>query len=135
MKVSRISMSLPSELLSSFDDSLKRFGYEDRSKALQMAIRSFIGEHEWTREEEGEGSGAVVLIYDPEVRRLESVLTELQHHYPDVVKSVMHVHLDKHDCLQVIAVKGRSKGIKQFAQEIAKQRGVKQLKLAYLKST
>ena len=45
--VTRISMSLPTKLLSEFDKSMLKSGYVDRSKALQTAMHSFINNYEW----------------------------------------------------------------------------------------
>jgi CopG family transcriptional regulator, nickel-responsive regulator len=39
--VKRISLSLPSELLSEFDKSMVREGYMDRSKAIQTALHFY----------------------------------------------------------------------------------------------
>ena len=46
----RISFSTPPTLLKQFDDSLITLGYEDRSKALQIAMKNFITEYAWKRE-------------------------------------------------------------------------------------
>jgi CopG family nickel-responsive transcriptional regulator len=42
----------------------------------------------------------------------------------------MHVHLDHHNCLEVIIVKGKGKEIKKIADRLIGTKGVKHGKLA-----
>lgn len=129
MRVSRIGVSVPPELLREFDETIKRVGYKDRSKAIHVAMRNLIGDYEWMREAEGVGVGAIVMLYDHTVRGLEDVLTDAQHDYRTIVNSTMHIHLDERNCLEIIAVKGEFKRIKDLTKELTKKRGIKQLKL------
>jgi CopG family nickel-responsive transcriptional regulator len=41
----------------------------------------------------------------------------------------MHIHLDQHNCLEVIVVKGRAKDIKAIADRLIGTKGVKHGKL------
>jgi CopG family nickel-responsive transcriptional regulator len=128
-EVSRISISLPRELLREFDESSRQIGHEDRSKAIRAAMRSLITESIWTREEQGAVVGALIIVYDHHVKGLEEKMTGIQHHYKNVVASSMHIHLDERNCLEIIAVRGESREIKNLAQKLT-IRGVKQLKQA-----
>lgn len=129
-RVSRISMSVPSDLLRRFDDHIKRIGYENRSKAIQDAMQSLITESKWMCEKMGRGVGAIAMVYDHEVRGLEGELTDAQHCFEECICSSMHVHLNEKNCLEIIAVRGKSSDIKDLAQKMKAKRGVKQLKLA-----
>lgn len=126
--VARISISIPPDLLNELNDVLKKIGY-DRSKAIQIAIRNFLTEYRWARES-GEVAGALILLYDHKSRGIEESLTDIQHEYGDIIMSTMHVHLDEDNCLEIVAVKGNSKSIRELAERMMKERGVKQLKLA-----
>ena len=64
-RVSRISVSLPPGLLKDFDEACRRAGFGDRSKAVQMALRSFISEHQSGLAQRGRVSGVILLAYDP----------------------------------------------------------------------
>jgi CopG family nickel-responsive transcriptional regulator len=66
--------------------------------------------------------------YDHDVRNIESDLTDAQHHHSDLNSSTMHIHLGEHDCLEVIAVKGKGSEIRHLSDELATRRGVKILK-------
>lgn len=131
--VSRISVSVSPKLLAEFDEAIKRAGYEDRSKGVHVAMRNFITEYKWMHKIEGAGTGAIVVVYDHSVKGLEEVLTDVQHHHEEVVKSSMHIHLDGRNCLVIIAVKGKAEEVRDLAKELMSKRGVKQLKLTVVK--
>lgn len=128
MPVHRIGVSIPQDLIEKFDLVTRRMGFKDRSKALQAALRNFIAEFEFGREE-GEGAGAIIFLFDHTVRGVEDALTEIQHSYREVINSTMHVHLNEQNCLEILAVKGKTEIIKNLCQKISGVRGVKQIKL------
>jgi CopG family nickel-responsive transcriptional regulator len=125
--VVRLSVSLPPSLVKEFDDSWKNMGYEDRSKAAHDAFRSFISEYRWSRQETGEIAGTIALLYYLDRPGLLNQIVQAQHKFEGVVTSSMHVHLAKHKCLEVIAVRGKTKEIRSLSQELRTKKGVKQL--------
>ena len=129
-RVSRISISIPSELLRRFDDHIERLGYESRSKAVQNAMQSLVTESKWVCEKMGGGVGAIAMVYDHGVKGLEEELTDIQHHFKEIVCSSMHVHLDADNCLEIIAVQGKAEDVRRLTQELKTRKGVKQVQLA-----
>ena len=129
-RVGRISFSTPSALVKEFDQSLGALGYEDRSKALQMAMRNFITEYAWKAEKGRLGAGSVLLTYEHETHGIQEELTHAQHRYRDVISSTMHIHLDESRCLEIISVKGKLERIQTMAKELMKTRGVSQFRLS-----
>ena len=129
-KVSRISISVPSDLLTKFDDHTERLGYENRSKAIQDAMQSLITESKWMCEQMGRGVGVIAIVYDHDVKGLEEDLTDIQHHFGETVCSSMYIHLDAGNCLETIAVRGRADDVRKLAQELKARKGVRELKLA-----
>ena len=129
-KISRISVSVSSNLLRRFDDYTKRLKYENRSKAMQDAMQSFITESKWLCEQMGQGTGAIVLVYDHRVKGLEEDLTDIQHYFGKIICSSMHVHLDTDNCLEIIAIRGKSEDVRNLAQEFKARKGVKQVRFA-----
>ncbi len=127
-KIVRIGVTFPPELLKDFDEIISTMGYESRSKAIQDAVRLYVSERKWLKEEDTYQTGVILMVYDHDVRGLESELTESQHHYGALVSSTMHIHLGEHDCLEVIAVKGKASEIRHLSNELATRRGVKILK-------
>jgi len=128
LPVHRIGVSIPPDLLEKFDVTMRRMGFRDRSKAIQAAMRSFITEFEFGQAE-GEGAGAIIILFDHTVRGLEDALTDIQHDHRDIISSTMHIHLDERNCLEILAVKGKAELIKNLSQKISGVRGVKQIKL------
>lgn len=129
-KVSRISVSVQPELLRKFDEASARVGYENRSKAMQAAMRGLITESKWMCEKMGVGVGAIALIYGHDVRGLEEEITDIQHDHGNTVISSMHVHLNEENCLEIIAVRGKAEEVKALSDQLKTKRGVKQLRLA-----
>ncbi|MFQ5762382.1 MAG: CopG family ribbon-helix-helix protein, partial [Candidatus Bathyarchaeia archaeon] len=102
--------------------------------AIHAALRSFIAESEWaSKTDESEGAGAVLLVSDHEVTGLEAALTDAQHAYRSIIAASMHLHLDELNCLLVIGVRGLNKKIKALTKDLAACRGVKQLKVSFVK--
>ena len=128
VRVERISFSTPPALLKQFDDSLRTLGYEDRSKALQIAMRNFITEYAWKREAGKSGGGAILLAYDHSSHGLQETLTDIQHRFRSVVNSTTHIHLDETRCMEIISVRGQIDRIQGLAKDIMKKRGVTQLR-------
>ena len=124
--VERFSISAPPELVREFDDMTARLG-QDRSKAIQQAMRLFISEQRWAGKS-GECAGAIVMIYDHEIHEAEEELTDLQHSFRNVINSALHLHLDEHNCLQIIAVKGSCEGVNGLIDKLSASRGVMQVK-------
>lgn len=125
-------MSLPSELLTAFNRALKKGGYSDRSKGMQAAIRTFLSENEWAGDD-GFGAGTLLILYDPQVEGIESWTTKVQHDHTGLINATIHIHLNEHNCLEAIMVKGSVAEIKQLAKKLSEERGVKNLKVHFVK--
>lgn len=120
----RFGISMSEQLLAKFDRKIVAQGYANRSEAIRDLIRNRLVELEWS-DDEREVAGTITLVYDHHVRGLGSLLTELQHDYPHVVLSTMHVHLDHHNCLEVLVVKGPAALTRKLADRLIGTRGVK----------
>jgi CopG family nickel-responsive transcriptional regulator len=127
-KIVRVGVTFPPDLLKEFDDIINKMGYESRSKAIQDAVRLYVSEKKWLREEKADQTGVLLMVYDHEVKGLESDLTETQHHHTRLISSTLHIHLSERDCLEAIAVKGKASEIRQLSDELTTKRGVKILK-------
>jgi CopG family nickel-responsive transcriptional regulator len=127
-KVTRIGVTFPPELLKDFDEVIAKMGYESRSKAIQDAVRLYVSEHKWLKEKDSTQTGILLMVYDHEVKGLESELTETQHEHSSLITSTLHVHISEHDCLEAIAVKGKASEITELSNELTTRRGVKILK-------
>jgi len=126
--VTRFGISMDSSLLDQFDAYISQKGYSNRSEALRDLVRERLIHSEWQAGTH-ETIGTLTLIYDHHQRELQSRLTGHQHEHNAMVISTMHVHLDHHHCLEVLAVKGQADAIQRMADEMLSLRGVKHGKL------
>jgi len=124
----RFGVSMDENLLRRFDTLISRKGYANRSEAMRDLIREHLVEEEW-REKGREMIGTITIVYNHHTRGLSDSLTDLQHHFHDLVISTMHLHLDEDNCLEVLVVKGKVDKIKSIADKLISTRGVKHGKL------
>jgi CopG family transcriptional regulator, nickel-responsive regulator len=126
--VTRFSISLPPSLLRQLDQMSAEKGYANRSLAVADMIRNQLVEHQ---EKTGAGdiAGTITLVYDHHKPHLQSTLTDIQHDHHDVILSTVHVHLDHHNCLEVLLVRGPGNVIRQIADALITAKGVKHGKL------
>ena len=129
--VSRISVSVDPELLDEFDETTQKIGY-NRSTAIQVAMRDFLTEHKW-KDLEGLLAGVITMMYDHHTAGVTEELTHLQHNYTDIINSSTHVHLDHHNCLEILAVKGDASRIKALADSLEVIRGIQQIKVSLMR--
>jgi CopG family nickel-responsive transcriptional regulator len=61
----------------------------------------------------------------------------LQHEHTDLVVATTHVHLDHHNCLEVIILRGKAGKLRQVASQLKGLKGIRQgqLVLANAKAT
>ena len=128
MSVTRFGISLESPLLKRFDSLIKKKGYASRSEAIRDLIRDSLVTEEW-ESSTSETVGTITLVYSHDTRELSDNLNDLQHQYHELVRSTMHIHLDGHNCLEVIVVKGKARDIKSVADRLIGTKGVKHGKL------
>lgn len=124
----RFGVSIDEKLLVSFDSLITQKGYMNRSEAIRDLIRGALVELKWEGGEE-ETVGTVTLVYDHHVRDLSEKLTEQQHAHHGEIISALHVHLDHHNCLEVLVVRGKARNVKKIADELIGVKGVKHGKL------
>jgi len=119
----RTGVSLEQELLAQFDQAIAGKGYQNRSEAIRDLIR-----HHLVAKAIGKNRvvvGTLTLIYDHHRPNLTEKLVEAQHRAGSKVLAATHVHLDHHNCLEVIIMKGRGSDLNDLANSILSLRGVK----------
>jgi len=104
--------------------------YENRSKAVHDALRSFITEFEWMRTQTGRITGVILVLYYMDKPGLLEKIMTAQHEFSNIVSSTIHLHLEKKKCLEMIAVKGNAEEVKSLTQVLMASKGVKQVKVA-----
>jgi CopG family nickel-responsive transcriptional regulator len=129
--LARTALAIDAELLEKFDHWMASHGYTNRSEAVRDLIRSALTEAEWANP-----TATVVavlsVVFDHAARDLAQEVTEIQHKDHHAILCSQHVHLDHHNCLEVILMRGTSRQLRRVADSIVATRGVKAGKLTLL---
>jgi len=125
--VSRFGVSIETTLLDRFDTAIKQKGYKKRSEAIRDLIREYLVMKEW--QQDIETVGVLSLVYSHHSHELQEKLSGMQHEDHDAVISSTHIHLDRHNCLEVVILKGKSSIIQKISEKLSSTRGVKHGKL------
>jgi CopG family transcriptional regulator, nickel-responsive regulator len=121
--VSRISISLPENLLRDLDRMVKQRGFESRSQAVNEMLHKFLLEH---KNDVGDDVmvGIIALFYNNAVPGLQKQLADLQVRYIDEVISSLHVHLMNNKTMEVVLVQGPARTLQMITDEMTSKRGV-----------
>jgi CopG family nickel-responsive transcriptional regulator len=114
---------LEKALLANFDNLIKRRKYTNRSEAIRDLIRQELLKKEL--EEDREVAGAITFMYDHHQRDLLNKIIDVQHDHQDIIQSSQHIHLDHHNCLEIVAVKGNYGKVSKLADTLKALKGVK----------
>jgi CopG family nickel-responsive transcriptional regulator len=126
----RFGVSLNSDLLKQFDALIEAKGYKTRSEAIRDLIREDLVEQEWQgRDSNRETVGVFSLVYDHHQNELSNVLNRIQHDNLELIVSTTHIHVDHHNCLEVIILRGSSRKIQDVTNRLSSTRGVMHSKL------
>jgi CopG family transcriptional regulator, nickel-responsive regulator len=120
----RFGVSIPEDLLEKFDALISEKGYTNRSEAIRDLIRDRLVEDQWT-DTNREVVGTATVVYDHEQSDLAQKLTQIQHRQHDLIISSVHVHLDAHNCLEVLIMRGKAENVKKSGELLISTRGVK----------
>ncbi|MGM0381258.1 MAG: nickel-responsive transcriptional regulator NikR, partial [bacterium] len=112
----RFGVSLAEELLEEFDELIYERGYSNRSEALRDLIRNELVQEEWKADEEC--AGVVSLVYDHHTGDLMGRLTDVQHKFEEEIICNTHIHLDHHNCLEVIVLFGTASRLQKVADQL-----------------
>jgi len=122
-KLVRFGVSLEEALLVQFDRLIKQKKYTNRSEAIRDLIRDELVKEEWN--ENKEVTGAITLVYDHHTRELVTRVLDVQHDYHECILSTQHIHLDHHNCFEIVVTKGKSQKIEELYQKLKSIKSVK----------
>ncbi|WP_456396433.1 nickel-responsive transcriptional regulator NikR [Desulfurobacterium sp.] len=123
----RFGISIDGKLLERFDEYIEKKGYVSRSEAVRDLIRNALIEE--SVGEDKEVFGTITIVFDHHQKELEDKLTDIEHEHLENIISSLHVHIDHNHCMETIVVKGKASEIKELADRIISQKGVKHGKL------
>ena len=127
-KVVRFGVSIDGKLLSKFDGVIEEKGYGNRSEAIRDLIRDMLVREE-TSSPDVEVIGTLTLVYNHHESEIPEKLNDIQHSYHTNIISTLHVHLDKHNCLEVLILRGIAKTVQTIADHLLSVKNVRHGKL------
>ena len=121
----RFTISLDESLARQFDELIAARGYSNRSEAVRDLIRGAIESDRQRETPSGYCVANLSYIYNHHERELAERLTGLQHDHHDLTVAAMHTHLDHDNCLETVILKGATVDVRQFADALTAERGVR----------
>lgn len=123
-KVKRFGVSIEENLLKKFDNFIKDKKYKNRSEAIRDLIREKFVDDSW-KDSDRIVAGAIIIVYDHQKRELLDKLVKVQHEYLGIIISSQHIHLDHHNCMEIIVVKGTMARLTELEAILKATKGVK----------
>ena len=124
----RFGVSLGKPLLDRFDDLIRAKQYTNRSEALRDLIRKELVQQEW--KSGSDVVGTITLIYDHHKRDVLIRVMDMQHDFQEAIISTQHIHLDHHNCLEIVAARGKAEEIQKLADALRSIKGVRHATLS-----
>jgi CopG family nickel-responsive transcriptional regulator len=124
----RFGISLEKDLIEEFDKHIEGRDYKNRSEAIRDLIRADLVKKQWLCD--NEVAGAITMSYDHHKRDLVNKLMDIQHDFQKLAISTQHIHIDHHNCLEIIAVRGKAREVEKLASMLKSQVGVKHVALS-----
>jgi len=120
----RFGVSIEEKLLSKFDSYINEKGYVNRSEAIRDLIRNILVSQQ-IENPETESFGTLTMIYNHHHGDISEKLNSVQHDYFQNIVSTTHIHLDAHNCLEVLILRGKAGQLKSLADMILSIKNVK----------
>jgi CopG family nickel-responsive transcriptional regulator len=121
----RFTISLDEALAQQFDALIAARGYSSRSEAVRDLIRGAIEGDRQRDPPSGHCVGNLSYVFNHHQRELAERLTGLQHAHHDLTVAALHSHLDHENCLESVILKGPTAEVRQFADALMAQSGVR----------
>jgi len=122
-RVARTTISIEPELFAQFNAYIAASGYATRSEAVKSLMRSALVAQEWQTGRDV--AGAILMVYDHHRGAIIKKLTDVQHDFGAVIVCTQHVHLDHHNCMEVVVVRGTAAKIRELLSKLKAVKGVK----------
>ncbi len=118
-----ITISLPRFLSDLLDAELKRLNMRNRSQFIQQLLMDYFSS-ENTLLKARTVCGVLLVRYRAEITT-EEAIQQLQHQHHEIVLYSTHLHINKKECLEIVAVEGNPTTIKHLVDEF---RGISEVK-------
>lgn len=128
MAVARFSVSIEKNLLQTLDEYVANNQLSNRSQAIRQLISETKVKRNW--EENQLVAGNITLVYDHHKNDLLHKINHIQHHFLDIILAAQHFHLDHHNCMEIVACKGKASDLKNLADQLRGLKGIEHSELS-----
>ncbi|HEV8360684.1 MAG TPA: CopG family ribbon-helix-helix protein [Candidatus Thermoplasmatota archaeon] len=118
-KAKPVTVSLPESLLAEVDRLVEDAPFAGRSGAVQTALVQFVAEH---RAAKGGRQHAVIAVCFG--KRDERRVAEVKHEFGDIIRSMLHTHIQGEDCVEVFVVEGTAARVATMYSALASLKGI-----------
>jgi CopG family transcriptional regulator, nickel-responsive regulator len=132
MSVSRFGVSLEEELLKALDEYVSNNRFSNRSQAIRHLIEKNIVEEKWKCD--NIVTGAIILVYPYHKKEIKAKISDIHHDYQDEILSLQTFHINKINCLELVAVKGPSRKLTELSEVLIGIKGIQHGKLVMSKA-
>ena len=126
----RVTITIDDGLAAELERYMALHGYANRSEAIRDLARS--GLQQQAVQSKKPCVAALIYVYDHHQRELPKRLTSDFHNHHDLTQATLHVHLDHERCMEVTVLKGRGDAVKELADHVIAERGVRHGQVVYL---
>jgi CopG family transcriptional regulator, nickel-responsive regulator len=126
----RVTITIDDGLAAELERYMASHGYANRSEAVRDLAR--FGLQRQAVQSKQPCVAALIYVYDHHQRELPKRLTRDFHNHHDLTHATLHVHLDHERCMEVTVLKGRGDAVKELADHVIAERGVRHGQVVYL---
>jgi CopG family nickel-responsive transcriptional regulator len=121
----RITITVDDDLAQEIDRIAQARGYQNRSETMRDLVRAGMAQTQAEAPVASDCVASVIYVYDQERRELPKRLARAYRDAHDLSVATLRVALDHDTCLEVAVLKGASAEVRQFAERIVAERGVR----------
>lgn len=116
-----VTISLPQQMLDELDDTVQGSHFGSRSDAVQAALLEFLSLQRSQRSKNPTQLAVLAVCFN---RRDERRVADAKHTHGDVIRSMMHTHLEGDDCVEIFVASGPAHRIQALETALNALRGV-----------
>ena len=109
-----MSVSLNEDIIVSLD-KLKSLGFSGRSEIIRAGIRNLLSDERMKEDLDGEINSLLLAVHDEDS---DDQVSSIRHDFDKIIIVHLHNKIDKDRCLEIFALKGDAKDIKEISRQL-----------------
>jgi CopG family nickel-responsive transcriptional regulator len=128
----RVTITIDDTLVEELDRLIKARGYQNRSEAVRDLVRAGLVATKSVANRSGECVANLAYVFDRKTRELPKRLANAYQDHHDLSVATMRVALDHDSCMEVSVLRGPTKQVEEFAENVIAERGVRHGRLTVI---